>query len=62
MREQAPGSWGKQLSSDQLSALSDEQQAQLVLLQKSAANLNDAWSGMERDQNPVTIPTPDAKQ
>lgn len=56
MRDQAPGQWGKSLGADQLGALSAEQKAQLELLQKSAASLDAQWSGMEADENPVTIP------
>lgn len=37
-----------------LSSLNDEQRKQLELLQKSAAKLDAQWSGMEKDQNPVT--------
>jgi hypothetical protein len=57
MRSQAPGAWGQELTSDQMGALSPEQKSQLTLLQKSAATLDEQWTGMTQDHNPVTIPS-----
>ena len=54
MRSQSPGQWGQPMTPELLESLSDEQKKQLELLQKSAAKLDAQWSGMERDQNPVT--------
>ena len=54
MRNQGPGSWGVPLTPEYLASLKDEQRAQLELLQKSAERLDDQWSDMEREENPVT--------
>ena len=45
-----------------MESMTEEQRAQLELLQKSAERLDDQWSGMERDQNPVTQTGAEDKQ
>lgn len=56
MRNQGPGQWGASLSDEVVSAMSDEQKAQLEALRKAAESINAEWSGMEAEHNPVTIP------
>jgi hypothetical protein len=56
MRSQGPGQWGQPMSPELLASMSEEQKNQLELLRKSAERLDEQWSGMERDENPVTQP------
>ena len=62
MRTQSPGQWGQPMTPELMESMTEEQRAQLELLQKSAERLDDQWSGMERDQNPVTQTGAEDKQ